>query len=1626
VPLQAKLRISEPNDRFEREADAVADHVMQMPESDVHRRRDSGCSSCNRRRDEEVQTASLQRQEEEEEAAQTSSLQRQEEEEEAAQTSSLQRQEEEEEEAQTSSLQRQEEEEEEAQTKAAPRGHARVTPRFESRLKALKAGGGRPIDAPVRTLMEARFGRSFENVRVHTDGTAAALARQAKARAFTVGRHLVFNSGQYRPNADQGRRLIAHELTHVLQQRGGLHSVQREIQPETAAAPKQADSALLEELRDLFRLRTPTAPPSILSIAVDLLRQGLASHVEAIGAFTQGGLTAAATKRTLESTAYRLELIAEQSAQGIETSWKLTRSDTDESFTSSSQLVSCPGGQPLTPLDDQTLSLPAAIPRSFSDATLAAELASRPGEADGAPTRQPQQVHEGEVPGAPAASTSGPAPSSPSAALPADSAAPAASASKPPSPSASSPASASSDDQQPAQEDAELPPAAPTSPAEDPQFASTIKHTRRARVSQSDHTLATTKGAQTRQGGVLPVDEQQKKNDRVGHLDQIDAAADQSEKSSKSDEDARFTPETFKELFKDHVAKIERELPKNEAGAKRFKRDKPLEKMKEDVRKEVETQNQKVGAGISTQVKVENPPASNATPDTPGEVIIDPAGKPPAPIERKAAAPKPKADWEISMAKESASLDKKMADEDLTEDQLADSNEPEFVETLETKREAQHQAAEAPKRYREQEAGTLAAAQSKVAKDGKKGLGGMFDTRQASFTQVFATQTVTATTDQIAQRAIHAKFAGIYDQTKIDVNKILDDLATDVNNIFTADADAAKKTFEEKVEDKLDDIYGFTVIDDWLFGEDTEAIEKAFSEEKERFLNTMNDTLDRIARMIARELNAAIARIRKGKKNQQEFFDGLDESQQKLAKGALDTFTASYEMLEESVHEKQRELAESLASSYVSNVKSLRESFDKIKEEVSRGWIGGAIDAIVAVATTIKKLGKLLWSILSRIGDVIGDILRHPIRFLENLGKGIAAGFKAFVSRLDDHLLGAFFDWIRGTVAGPAIQMPDKFDAAGIFSLVTQVLSLSFETFKKIAQRVWGKTAVALIEKGEAVAEKGLEIFQIVKKDGIGGLWTHIKELLSSKVDEIFEKIKTTVLYETIKKVLAFIATLFTPFGAFIKAVQAIYAGVKFLVDNIDRIVEIVNAFLSSLELAVKGQVSAISAIIVKALKTFLVVAIDFLAKLLRLGKLDDKVRRILKTLRKPIERGIEWLVRKLKPLVQKLMAKFRKKKGPKKGDQKKGETLTPDKVLKLIIADLAKPPKASDPAKAITEKKAHAAKLEKKYKSRLKTGKIRIELDESVAGAEKDSDIDFKVAVNPSSRGASKINITLQEKFEDAINASHAKAVGDVRAGVGKIPKTKANITKFETVKLEIAKRAPAKALIKTPLAGHQFGGVMTGLTDAAIRQVFTRPRKTFIATVHDKLNKGEGHLTTSNRLIKRAIFDRGITHRKIKSEIKKGVENERLGKVVGAALEIEQPPVLSDPSIPDVELTIAKRDFRQKMKGLQAAAKSGSLRYSPGTKLTRIAKYQADYRKEVRARFIKKNGYEPEHFDKLDADHPIDLIVGGAADQKLRMVHQGINRSVGASLKSAARKEGLKTNKDLIASITVIGGIP
>ena len=85
---------------------------------------------------------------------------------------------------------------------------------------------GSPLDSSARTFFESRFGQDFSNVRVHTDARAAESALSVNALAYTVGSDIVLGAGQYSPQTDAGRRLLAHELTHVVQQRGAHAQLQ--------------------------------------------------------------------------------------------------------------------------------------------------------------------------------------------------------------------------------------------------------------------------------------------------------------------------------------------------------------------------------------------------------------------------------------------------------------------------------------------------------------------------------------------------------------------------------------------------------------------------------------------------------------------------------------------------------------------------------------------------------------------------------------------------------------------------------------------------------------------------------------------------------------------------------------------------------------------------------------------------------------------------------------------------------------------------------------------------------------------------------------------------------------------------------------------------------------------------------------------------------------------------------------------------------------------------------------------------------------------------------------------------------------------------------------------------------
>ncbi|MER8072375.1 DUF4157 domain-containing protein [Streptomyces sp. NPDC094034] len=85
----------------------------------------------------------------------------------------------------------------------------------------ISSGGGSPLDTDTRTDMESRMGADFSDVRVHTDAAAHESAKGVGARAYTVGNHVVFQRESYDPSSPDGRTTLAHELTHVVQQRNG-------------------------------------------------------------------------------------------------------------------------------------------------------------------------------------------------------------------------------------------------------------------------------------------------------------------------------------------------------------------------------------------------------------------------------------------------------------------------------------------------------------------------------------------------------------------------------------------------------------------------------------------------------------------------------------------------------------------------------------------------------------------------------------------------------------------------------------------------------------------------------------------------------------------------------------------------------------------------------------------------------------------------------------------------------------------------------------------------------------------------------------------------------------------------------------------------------------------------------------------------------------------------------------------------------------------------------------------------------------------------------------------------------------------------------------------------------------
>ncbi len=182
-PIQAKLTIGEPGDKYEQEADRVASQVVEQINAPASAQSTQG--------------QSLQRQEEKPEQLQAK--------------------------PEITTLQRMEEKPEELQAKSIlQRGIAggEASPDLASAINSAR-GSGKPLDTGLQRSMGQAMGADFSGVRVHTDTQSDQLNRSIQAKSFTTGQDVFFRQGAYEPGSQGGQELIAHELTHVVQQKQG-------------------------------------------------------------------------------------------------------------------------------------------------------------------------------------------------------------------------------------------------------------------------------------------------------------------------------------------------------------------------------------------------------------------------------------------------------------------------------------------------------------------------------------------------------------------------------------------------------------------------------------------------------------------------------------------------------------------------------------------------------------------------------------------------------------------------------------------------------------------------------------------------------------------------------------------------------------------------------------------------------------------------------------------------------------------------------------------------------------------------------------------------------------------------------------------------------------------------------------------------------------------------------------------------------------------------------------------------------------------------------------------------------------------------------------------------------------
>lgn len=641
------------------------------------------------------------------------------------------------------------------------------------------------------------------------------------------------------------------------------------------------------------------------------------------------------------------------------------------------------------------------------------------------------------------------------------------------------------------------------------------------------------------------------------------------------------------------------------------------------VRDELSAQNEAAAGQLKSAATTDVPASSQPSPQEIG-LKPEPVGEAPAPVGASPAVPAPLPPEQLDYSSDRAPTDKAMADAGVTKEQLEQGNEPEFKQNLAARTDAEKHEAAAQQSYRKNEAGIRAHAEQSAQGEIAHGLANLHAVRTAKIGSVVEQQHTTQEKHAAEHQRITGKINEIKNNTRKDVEEILKTMEADASDIFEKGLADAEQAYQDTFEEEKGG------IGTWLttWGSDwEELIEHSLSKARDMYLAKVDEAIDKLADSVDAKLDAAKRRVAEGSKEVETFVKGLDDSVRGFGETALKAIAGDFEQMTGEIDQRRDALVDKLTQQYKASYERMSAMEEKLREENKSLW-RRIYDATVGLVKKILAFKDMLSNVLSRAAGAIGLIIAHPIAFLGNLVDAGNLGFSNFTDHIVEHLKKGFMEWLFGAVAEAGITLPDNFDLPGILSIVLQVLGLTYANIRSRAVKILGEKVVKALESAA-------EIFKVLITKGPAGLWEYIKEKIGDLKTMVIEKIKSFVMEKIVMAGITWIIGLLNPASAFFKACKAIYDIVMFFVEHGQQILDLVNSIIDSITAIAKGAIGAAAAFVENSLARTIPVIIGFLASLLGVGGISEKIKEIIQDIREPVNAAIDWVINKAVDIVK-------------------------------------------------------------------------------------------------------------------------------------------------------------------------------------------------------------------------------------------------------------------------------------------------------------------------------------------------------------------------------------------------------